>query len=118
MRPQNYAHYKTVIIDGLHCNFTNFLFFNNSKFGIAAVKSYNELTSNTAKKVVISSTFASRTLIVIVTSIVVWIDSFGLLFTTCPSTKEKTVRVFKNDKEDKKENKKLIQLHFASQLLL
>ena len=75
------------------------------------------LTSNTAKNIVKSSTFARRTLIVRVTFIVVWIDSFRLLFTTCSSPKEKTVRVIKNDKEDKKENKNLIQLHFASQLL-
>ena len=87
-------------------------------FMIRVSKTYNELTSNTAKNVVKSSTFASRTLIVIVTSIVVWINSFWLLFTTCSSPKEKTVRAIKNDKEDKKENKNLIQLHFASQFLL
>ena len=87
-------------------------------FMIRVSKTYNELTSNTAKNVVKSSTFACRTLIVIVTFIVVWINSFGLLFTTCPSPKEKTVRVIKNDKEDKKQNKNLIQLHFESQPLL
>ena len=87
-------------------------------FVITAVKISELLTSNTAKNIVKSSTFARRTLIVIVTFIVVWIDSFWLLFTTCSSPKEKTVRVIKNDKEDKKQNKNLIQLHFASQLLL
>ena len=87
-------------------------------FVIPAVKISELLTSNTAKNIVKSSTFARRTLIVRVTFIVVWIDSFRLLFTTVSSPKEKTVRVIKNDKEDKKQNKNLIQLHFALQLLL